>query len=95
MGKLCDIDPYARSGTIVVQSCEQRADGTWAVRAEDDATTPFYPEGGGQPADHGTLGGKAVTDVRLEEGRVVHVVEGALEVGSSAAAEVDWERRWD
>ena len=42
--------------------------------------TLFYPTGGGQPHDTGTLAGLAVTDVRKEygdDGEVVwHTVEG-------------------
>ncbi|MBN8610069.1 MAG: alanyl-tRNA editing protein [Deltaproteobacteria bacterium] len=41
--------------------------------------TVFYPEAGGQMADRGTLGGHVVIDVQVDdEGRVHHVLEGAL-----------------
>lgn len=41
--------------------------------------TAFYPESGGQMADHGTLAGARVLDVQLDpEGRVHHVLEGEL-----------------
>jgi misacylated tRNA(Ala) deacylase len=60
--------------------------------------TVFYPTGGGQPYDTGTLrwdGGVArVTEVRKEGGDVWHTVEGAAPpVGTAVDAEIDWERR--
>ena len=58
--------------------------------------TAFYPTGGGQPHDTGTLGGLAVVDVRKDGDTVWHTVEGdgALPaVGDEVQAEVDWERR--
>jgi misacylated tRNA(Ala) deacylase len=63
--------------------------------------TYFYPEGGGQPADRGTLswgGGEAtVRDVRKNHGDVRHyldTLEGTLpEEGETVAGEVDAERR--
>ncbi|QQO09761.1 alanyl-tRNA editing protein [Breznakiella homolactica] len=37
-------------------------------------TTPFYPEGGGQPGDRGTVNGFQVLDVREEAGEILHLV---------------------
>ncbi|MBI5069237.1 MAG: alanyl-tRNA editing protein [Deltaproteobacteria bacterium] len=56
--------------------------------------TAFYPEGGGQPADRGTLGGAAVEDVQEVEGEVLHLVAGPGLAGS-VAGEIDWARRLD
>ncbi|MBV9041010.1 MAG: alanyl-tRNA editing protein [Acidimicrobiia bacterium] len=56
--------------------------------------TAFYPTGGGQPHDTGTLGGRAVVDVRKEGESVWHTLEGDLPaVGEQVEGEVDWERR--
>jgi misacylated tRNA(Ala) deacylase len=58
--------------------------------------TAFYPTGGGQPHDTGTLGGRAVTDVRKEGEHVWHTVEGdpgGLAVGQAVHGTVDWDRR--
>src|SRR5437879_1672290 len=54
----------------------------------------FYPEGGGQPADRGTLGGAAVVDVQEREGAVLHVLDRALQPGEVEGI-VDWQRRFD
>ena len=61
--------------------------------------TAFYPTGGGQPHDTGTLDGPmgllAVTDVRKEGATVWHAVEGGPvpEVGAPVTGEIDWDRR--
>ena len=58
--------------------------------------TAFYPTGGGQPHDVGTLDGVRVMDVveREIDGAVVHVLEEALHA-DSVKAHVDLERRFD
>jgi misacylated tRNA(Ala) deacylase len=68
------------------------------VAARDDAValdrTAFYPTGGGQPHDTGTLDGLAVVDVRKEGPLVWHTVDGALPpVGAAVHGVVDWDRR--
>lgn len=60
----------------------------------ETADTLFYPEGGGQPADHGTICGVEVVDVQSTDGGVVHFLKQPLEVGP-ATLRLDWPRRWD
>jgi len=56
--------------------------------------TAFYPTGGGQPHDTGTLDGVAVVDVRKEGDLVWHTLDGALPAdGAAVHGIVDWERR--
>ena len=60
--------------------------------------TAFYPLGGGQPADIGTIswseGEATVTDVR-KKNRIRHIVEGDLpEVGDLVNGNIDWSRRY-
>ena len=83
-------DPYlARLEVEVVRIGE--SDGRpWAVL--DD--TLLYPEGGGQPADHGHLGKVAVVDVHKAGGEIRHVLESPVEIGA-AVLELDWRRRYD
>jgi len=60
------------------------------------AGTAFYPTGGGQPNDLGTLGGRAVLDViDREDAGVTHVVDGPLDPGARVIGVVDWTRRFD
>src|SRR5712671_2707419 len=54
----------------------------------------FYPEGGGQPADRGTLAGTAVVDVQEKDGAVLHVLDRPLPPGEVEGV-VDWQRRFD
>jgi misacylated tRNA(Ala) deacylase len=68
------------------------------VDVRDDAValdrTAFYPTGGGQPHDTGTLDGRAVTNVRKEGDLVWHTVDGDVPaIGTTVHGEVDWERR--
>jgi misacylated tRNA(Ala) deacylase len=58
--------------------------------------TAFYPTGGGQPHDIGTLGDLPVVDVRKEGDAVWHTIgdEGPLpSAGDAVHGEVDWDRR--
>ena len=60
--------------------------------------TAFYPAGGGQPADKGTLGvgpiHASVVDVRREGGDIVHVLDGAIPgTVKELNGALDWERR--
>lgn len=81
---------------------------TYIVRAveEDDKlelvfdSTIFYPFGGGQPSDQGTITtatGKAeVRNVQIRDGIVFHeckLIEGGIEDDQDADLELDWERR--
>src|SRR6266851_5704048 len=54
----------------------------------------FYPEGGGQPGDRGSLSGAAVLDVQEREGVVLHVLDRPLDAGDVEGV-VDWQRRFD
>lgn len=56
--------------------------------------TAFYPEGGGQPADRGRLGGVPVVDVVDADGDVLHVLGGPPPAGR-VRGEVDAARRLD
>jgi misacylated tRNA(Ala) deacylase len=56
--------------------------------------TAFYPTGGGQPHDTGTLAGHPVTEVRKEGDAVWHTLDGAPPpVGTPVRGAVDWDRR--
>ena len=58
------------------------------------ADTVLFPEGGGQPADRGTVGGVAVVDVRRVDGAIRHVLAGPAPSGAVTVV-LDWARRFD
>ena len=58
--------------------------------------TAFYPGGGGQPADGGTLNGQAVTNIRKVDGELLHILQGELPaVGQPVHGALDWQRRYE
>jgi len=89
--KLYYDDPYLREFTARVLSCEETKGG-FAVALD---RTAFYPEGGGQPADHGALGGARVLDVHEKGGAIVHLCDAPLEPDATVRGEIDWARRFD
>ena len=57
--------------------------------------TVFYPSGGGQSNDLGTLNNVKVLDVIKKDGKVKHVLqENPFKVGDKVKGSVDWERRY-
>ena len=56
--------------------------------------TIFYPEGGGQPADKGTINNIQVLDVQETKGTVYHTM-AARPQGPRAQMKIDWDRRFD
>ena len=57
--------------------------------------TVFYPEGGGQPYDQGTLNQVQVLEVHEQGEEIWHYTKEPLEEGCQVTAQIDWERRLD
>ncbi len=59
--------------------------------------TALYPEGGGQPANAGTLCGVDVVDVQERDEVIYHILNAPLpaSVGDTVAGQVAWARRFD
>lgn len=57
--------------------------------------TAFFPEGGGQPSDTGSINGIAVTDVQEEDGIIYHILKAPLTAGETVTGEINWDRRFD
>ena len=73
-----------------VLRCETGADCFRVVLS----ATAFYPEGGGQPGDTGTLGGTAVLDTREEGGEIVHLCREPLTAGETVEGQINYDRRF-
>lgn len=62
--------------------------------------TAFYPKGGGQPPDYGTLVRKSdnkefkVTYTGKVDGKLIHETEHGLNIGDEVTGKIDWERRY-
>ena len=88
---------------LYLRDAELREFTARVVEIAEDGTvgldaTAFYPTGGGQPHDTGTLhwegGTAAVTDVRGKGPIVFHTIDGdAPPVGTTVTGTVDWDRR--
>ena len=86
-----DKDPYIRSFEATVLSCEKTKKG-YEVELSD---TAFYPEGGGQPYDQGTINGIFVEEVHKKGDRILHLLKEPVETGIVVNGQIDWQRRFD
>ena len=77
-----------------VVACEKCDEG-WLIELD---STAFFPGGGGQACDLGTLGGLEevrVVDMREQGETVLHLCDGPLRVGDVVSGKLDWDRRLD
>ncbi len=93
--RLYQEDVYLREADLTVTEVREYK-GKTQVACE---STIFFPEGGGQLCDLGTLGGVAITAVKedKETGTVWHTVADAsgFDPGKTVKAVLDWQRRFD
>lgn len=88
--RLYYVNQYQKEGLATVLSCTQAKKG-WEVTLD---ATVFYPTGGGQPCDLGSIGQALVLDVSDRDGEVVHLCDKALTVGEEYLCRIDWDRRF-
>ena len=89
--KLYEDDAYMQAFSALVRSCA-RAGERWHVTLD---RTAFYPEGGGQPGDGGTLDAVRVLDTRFDGDEIIHICDGPLEPNHRVDGRIDWDRRFD
>ncbi len=77
--------------TATVVSCTESKKG-FLIELDQ---TAFYPEGGGQAADKGTLKGIPVLHVQEEGERVLHLLASPLTPGEVVEGLVDYDSRFD
>lgn len=92
---LYEEDSYLEVFSAKVIACEHleeaKGEANWAVVLD---RTAFFPEGGGQGADCGTLNGQPVFDVQSEDGAVKHFVKEPFTVGDEVEGKLDWDVRY-
>ncbi|MBQ4426261.1 MAG: alanyl-tRNA editing protein [Oscillospiraceae bacterium] len=88
--KLYYSDSHIREFDAEVLSCEPSG-GRFAVEL---TRTAFFPEGGGQCADTGTLGDAEVLDVQEVGGRIIHYCASPLSAGACVHGALDWGKRF-
>jgi len=91
--KLYYQDAYIQTFTAnVLKQAEDEAGNCYVVLDQ----TAFYPTGGGQPYDTGTIAGKKVVNVEEMDGQVRHYLESPLQDSTvEVSGTIDWERRFD
>jgi alanyl-tRNA synthetase len=91
--KLYYEDAYIKTFETVINEQRQDNDGCWFVLLDQ---TAFYPTGGGQPCDEGTLNGVPVTNVEEVNGEIRHYIESKMEdTTGGIKGEISWNRRFD
>ncbi len=91
--KLFYQDSHQKEFQAAVTACRpaEGKDGLYEVELD---RTAFFPEGGGQYADTGRLGGVRVLDVQEKEERILHMTDGALLPGTTVQGSIDWDERF-
>ncbi|XP_041829321.1 alanyl-tRNA editing protein Aarsd1-like isoform X1 [Melanotaenia boesemani] len=99
----CQRDCYMKEFVTSVVSCcpaelKQEVNGKketlkgFNIKLQD---TILFPEGGGQPDDHGLIGEVPVLRVTRQGPDAIHFVASPLDVDREVHVKVDWERRFD
>ncbi|MBQ1965911.1 MAG: hypothetical protein II348_04470 [Clostridia bacterium] len=88
--KLYDLDAYLTTFSATVLDCVKAEDGYDVVLDR----TAFFPEGGGQYGDQGTIQGIGVSDTQIRDGIIYHRTKEPLCVGDSVEGSIDWAERF-
>ncbi len=88
--KLYYEDCHLAQATGRVCACE-RVENGWEIVLD---ATVFYPEGGGQACDLGTISGVRVRDVRERGDEIVHLCDAPFEIGAVVEENIDHARRF-
>lgn len=88
--RVYEIDVYQKTLTAKVVDKIEEGDKKFVILDE----TIFFPEGGGQACDLGTIDGIKVIEVKEKGDDVYHQVE-FLPAGDEVTCELDWDRRLD
>lgn len=89
--KLYENNSLLKSCQAVVTACTE-SKGKYLIELDQ---TVFFPEGGGQLSDKGTISDAKVAHVAEKDGHILHECDKPLEVGSMVEAKLDWMVRLD
>ena len=89
--KLYELDSELYNFEACVIACEPAGEGRFAVELDQ---TAFFPEGGGQYADRGTLNGAVVYDVQINDERILHFTDTPFAVGLTVTGALDADERF-
>lgn len=88
--KLFYQDSHRSTFTAIVQEVRLSGNGYEIILDR----TAFFPEGGGQSSDTGSLGGVSVSDVQEIDGKIIHYTDGPLVEGTEVEGCIDWTERF-
>ena len=88
--KLFENDSYIKEFSAIVVDCEEKDNSYFIVLDK----TAFFPEGGGQDADKGTINNAEVLDVQIKDNIVYHKLEKPLKTGDTVDCKIDWDTRF-
>ncbi len=88
--KLFENDSYIKEFTATVLSCEKKDDTYFVVLDK----TAFFPDGGGQDADRGTIQDADVLDVQIKDEIIYHKVNKPFAVNQEVCCVLDWDTRF-
>lgn len=89
--KLYDLDSHLKYFDAKIIQCEPADNGLFKVILDQ---TAFFPEGGGQKPDIGTIGDIDVVDVQEVNGDIIHYVKHPLQEGKLYTGIINWDIRF-
>ena len=90
--RLYYLDPYCKTFKANIVKASHDTEGDPYVVLDN---TAFYPTGGGQPHDTGSLNGVSVLNVEEADGEIRHFVAKSINSVDQVEGIVNWERRFD